>query len=56
MLDKILVPLAAILCLGYDIAYIIHSGKRKNSCAVFGTIILLLLALAGCLTVEIQYW
>lgn len=56
MLDTILIPLAAIICFGYDIAYIIHSGKQKNIYAVFGTAILLLAAIACCLIVEIQYW
>lgn len=54
-ITNLLIPIAAIIMLLYDIAYIVHSIKFKRYSAVIGMAILIILVCIGAVMVELQY-
>ena len=54
-INSFIMPIAAVLLIIYDIAYIAHSVIKRRFASAFGMGILLLIACAGVVIVELQY-
>ena len=54
-INSFIMPIAAVLLIIYDIAYIAHSVSKRRFASALGMVILLLIACAGVVIVELQY-
>ena len=54
-INSFIMPIAAVLLIIYDIAYIAHSVSKRRFASALVMGILLLIACAGVVIVELQY-